>query len=160
MKSTFQTVITAVGLAGLAVGFVTLSELLDRLATIEARLAGIEQGQLERVDAVVPAQVSATAPAKRSTIDRSAQKSSDGSVESVGLVESSVVQMATRLNGASNESPASSLATAFVERGYLYDQDWESVSPALTTMSPEDNKAFWIKMNEALADGTVEVYSE
>ena len=44
--------------------------------------------------------------------------------------------------------------------GYLYQSAWEKKQHEIAQMSVQDNKVFWQKMNEAIANGELEIFDQ
>lgn len=163
LTSTISTVTAVTALMLTAMGFYQLSQ---TMSTIDSRIAHLESQS--RTAPAAPHQATASRataqPADSSAIaDLTAQldalKRQIHSTNNTAADGSAAAAQQTPNNNPVAEKPAGTLlADGFIQRGYVYENDWETMSQQLTSLTAEQNKQFWGRINSALATGKLEVF--
>ena len=148
MKSVPQLFTIILVTAALMFAGFAFTELTDRLASLEERLVSLEQSP--RQTTTVISQPVANVP----TLTTPIQPISAPAAKPRPSIPAELPA----------ERPPTDVVAAItqplLERGYLYEHEWETLSPKMAQMTPEENQAFWEEMNEALANGSIEVYAD
>ena len=130
----------------------TVASLNQRLAALETRAAAVHV-QAEQRDAAAQAHAhDHEVGDRRSSEARAARQ--------VDIAAAVAPDLPSQEPADLDESVVDDLVTGYLERGYVYGHEWESMSTELVSMTSEQNRRFWVKMNQSLADGSIEVLED
>lgn len=168
MKSALQAIGFIAAITVALIGASLLIDLISTVGTLETRIAALEAQPRTSADQTTHQRTRrAQQAAAQFTVKRTADNPSGHSSAGPATARSADASaVATAAAGTATTvavdatAPETPLIATFVERGYMYAREWETLSAELGELPVEQNRAFWLEMNQALADGRIEIFDE